>query len=389
MSKKRRPPEGRQTKSGSLQETRKIKRLSTLKKDTKSFVHRVLNDSNISLIRGRDKSSVLRHIPTCADFLKIRKFLLTDSTKIIHASLCKKHLLCSFCASLRASKIIQKYLKIYKSIVGAQKSYHVVITIKDGPDLAERYNHLNKSFNLMLAQRRQGRGELSKITSGVYSYEIKRGKNSGEWHPHLHAIMLTSERIDFSAIRAQWKEITGDSFEIHVNEFYGNDTEEKLIVPFLEVFKYAMKLQDLSDADRLECYKVFFSRNLVNSFGDFRGFKEPESLLDEVSKDDMFYMDLIMQYTDNKGYVLSGDNVTFSEDFKFAFKLQELYQKDKTVLDRLFSNPIFATMLTNYHEKTGTDLKSLLVGMMQQNIKNSHEIEDYFQREKRKGLEKG
>ena len=379
MTEKNKPLECFAGGSQGLLKKDRVKRFSILKKDTKGFAQRILNDDSITLLAGKFKSNVLRHVLFCADYLKIRKLFLTGETKIIHASLCKKHLLCSFCAHLRASKIIQHYLKIYKEVVKKQKSYHMVFTIKDGSDLQERYNHLNKSINLLLSARRQGRGQMAKITSGVYAYEFKRGKKSGIWHPHIHMIGLTSEYIDFSKLRADWKEITKDSFEVHVQEFYGDSSDDILIKPFLEVFKYSLKLPSLADSDRIEAYRILYGRRLVNSFGDFRGFKEPE-LMDEISDKDVFYIDCIMRYTDDKGYQIMENDLIFSEQFKPVLQLQEMFkihgEKMFTSMDNLAMDTL--------QEKTGFDFKDFIITMLRENIKTTAEIESYFKKQREK-----
>lgn len=370
MSRKGKPPEEFANADRGLLRKDRIERLSILKKDSKGFASRVFQDDSIQYIAGRFKSNVLRPVLSCADFLKIRQMLLTNKTKVVQARLCKKHLLCPFCAHLRASKLIQKYVKIYKNIVGNQKSYHIVFTVKDGSDLKERFNHLNTSIRSYLADRRKKAGELSKLTSGIYSYEIIKGKNSNEWHPHLHMIALTSEFIDFSRLRAEWKQITGDSFEVHVEEFYGNETEKTLLKPFLEVFKYSLKHSELSDSERLAAYPILFGRKLTNSFGQFRGFQEPESLLDEVSKDDMFWVEIIMKYRDSSGYSPTSF-IEFSKEFKSIFKLQEAYKKHGEMVINQFFNPLGFDLIM---ERTGIDFRAGIIEMIRNNIKGEEEI---------------
>lgn len=37
--------------------------------------------------------------------------------------------------------------------------------------------------------------ELVKALGGVFSIEVKRGKNSGLWHPHVHFVILCDIQI--------------------------------------------------------------------------------------------------------------------------------------------------------------------------------------------------
>ena len=45
----------------------------------------------------------------CGNFLLFKKFYTIDQTKLIKFHVCNQHLLCPFCAGIRASKAIQKY----------------------------------------------------------------------------------------------------------------------------------------------------------------------------------------------------------------------------------------------------------------------------------------
>ncbi|MHA4875488.1 hypothetical protein, partial [Enterococcus faecium] len=80
---------------------------------------------------------------------------------------------------------------------------------------------------------------------------------------HVHAVWLSSDLPDQYALRAEWEEITGDSFMCDVRPIAPEqaDREEEAVVDpyakgFAEVFKYAMKAAELPPKVALDAYTV-------------------------------------------------------------------------------------------------------------------------------------
>ena len=110
----------------------------------------------------------------------IQNFYTIDQTKLAKFHVCGQYLLCPFCAGIRASKAIQKYSERVDEVLKQNRKLKPVLitfTVKNGSDLAERSNHLMKSFRTLLDRRRdylkKGRGfnEFCKINGAMYSYE--------------------------------------------------------------------------------------------------------------------------------------------------------------------------------------------------------------------------
>ena len=202
--------------------------------------------------------------------------------------------------------MVKAYLDRLQVITASQsdlKPYMVTLTVKDGPDLLERFNHLYRSVQ-KLHKTRSGRNQYSeacKADGAVWSYEFKRGKNSGEWHPHMHAVWLCKEAPDRKALSEQWKRITGDSFIVDVRPFH---EEQDVIGGFLEVFKYAVKFSDLPLADNWEGFKRLEGKRLIASFGSFRGVDVPSELTDE-KLEDLPFLEMLYKFTYGVGYSLA------------------------------------------------------------------------------------
>jgi len=221
-------------------------------------------------------------ISDCGSYLVFRDYYTVDQVKLHAASFCRKHLLCPLCAIRRGSKHLSRYIERFTELTASEpllRPYLVTLTVKDGPDLKERFDHLKKSL-VSFHKRRHGQrntNEAKKATAAVWSYEIKRGKNSGQWHPHVHAIWLCASPPDQFAISEQWRKITRDSFIVDVRPISNDDP----VSGFLEVFKYAIKFSDQPESDTWHCFEILKGKRLIGSFGDFYGIPEPDELTDD------------------------------------------------------------------------------------------------------------
>ena len=242
-------------------------------------------------------------LKSCGEYLLFRDYYTVGKVRLHAAQFCKKHLLCPLCAIRRGAKMVKSYLdklQVVKAENPNVKAYLVTLTVKNGPDLRERFLHLQRSVQA-LHKTRSGKGQRSeacKASGAVWSYEFKRGANSGEWHPHMHAVWLCDERPDGELLSAQWKKITGDSFIVDITPFYN---QEDVISGFLEVFKYAVKFSDLPLEDNWHGFQVLSGKRLIASFGSFYGVTIPDELTDEPL-DELPFIEHLYRYMLGAGY---------------------------------------------------------------------------------------
>lgn len=231
----------------------------------------------------------------CGDYLVFRHYFTVDQVRLHGARLCCKHLLCALCAIRRGSKALQAYLPRYEVIRAAKpllRPFLVTLTVKDGPDLLERFNHLQKCQHELWKQTHRGRGSVfDGVEAAVWSYEVKKGTGSGEWHPHLHMVALADEPPNQDWLSREWHEITGDSFIVDVRPIDQADPASG----FIEVFKYALKFSTMQPAEIFAAFQLLRGRRLVGSSGLFRGVEIPECLLD-VPLDDLPFVELFYRY---------------------------------------------------------------------------------------------
>lgn len=228
-------------------------------------------------------TALLRRIRTCGDYLVFRHYFTVDQVKLHAASLCMKHLLCPLCAIRRGAKALKAYLDRFEVIKAAQpdlRPFLITLTVKDGPDLEERYRHLHNCQRELWKQKQRGRVQspLAGVVGAVWSYEVKRGSGSGEWHPHLHMIALAEVQPNQDALRSTWKGITGDSHMCDVRPIDQDDPASG----FVEVFKYAVKFSEQPPADTVHAFETLSGKRLMASSGAFRGVEVPETLMDDA-----------------------------------------------------------------------------------------------------------
>ena len=236
----------------------------------------------------------------CGLYLAFRNYYTLGRVLLAGANFCHAHLLCPFCAVRRGAKALKSYLERYLAIMRAfphLKLYLVTMTVKNGPDLAERHNHLKNSLKAVFARRRAalaGRRvntEWAKVRGIVGSYEVTNKGNG--YHAHVHMLVLADERLDAQAMKDEWFRITGDSHVLRIDVPHHPDDPAR---DFLEVFKYAVKFSDLSPAQNFEAFLQLRGKRLLFSVGLFRNVEIPEDLTDDLPPEDVPYIEMLYQY---------------------------------------------------------------------------------------------
>jgi len=267
--------------------------------------HRALLMADYASNRGQVK--LARNLDSCGHYLLFRHYYAVDQMRLHAAKFCNKHLLCPLCAIRRGARQVQAYLERLNVILSDDPGLRlslVTLTVKDGDDLGERFRHLTGAFRRYQQARRsfeRNKGpfvELSRIEGAVGSYEFKRGKNSGQWHPHLHMVALHRGELDQQRLSSDWLKQTGDSFIVDVTPF---DAGSDPVDGFLEVFKYALKFSDLPLEDNWHGYELLSGKRLVFSFGRFFGVDVPETMTDDELEDQP-YIDLLYRFAKGSGY---------------------------------------------------------------------------------------
>lgn len=245
----------------------------------------------------------------CGNFLLFKNFYTIDQTKLAKFHVCGQHLLCPFCAGIRASKAIQKYTERVDEVLKKNRKLKpvlITLTVKNGTDLSERSAHLIKSLRTLIKRRqdynKKGRGfnEFCKINGAMYSYENTYNEQTKEWHPHVHMFALLDDWIDQEQMSETWHEITGDSFIVDIRKVK-KEKDFGYAKAAAEVCKYALKFGDLTVENTWEAFKVLKGKRLSGAFGSLYGVKIPENLADDMPDEkDLPYLEMLYKFVFGK-----------------------------------------------------------------------------------------
>lgn len=304
--------------------TERLQKYSGAKKHTNKVAKYILDHDGV-LYKEAEA------LQACSSWLIFRHFYTASKYKLIGGCTCKKHLLCAMCALRRSAKTVKEYESKIRQVLTENPGLSPVLltlTVKNGPDLDERTQHLDQAVTRMIANRRFAKAggrhttAFRTIHGGAGAFEFKRGSGSGLWHPHIHMIALVPAETDLLDlewnISEEWRKQTKDSFNVDITRI-DMGSEESRFGAICEVFRYALKFGEMEVKDQVHAYRILKGRRLVRAFGSLRGVQVPEDLHESIEDELKLqpYVDLVYEYSKSKGYFLSdvtdtGDQLTGS-----------------------------------------------------------------------------
>ena len=154
-----------------------------------------------------------------------RNYYTVDQIKLVKAHYCNKHLLCPMCAGVRAARSMKRYLERIQELMRLNprlKPVLITLTVKNGENLEERFEHLVRSFRKLLDRYRDykkkgwGFNQFCKIDGAFYTTEYTYNETTKQWHPHIHIFALLTDWIDQEELAETWHDITLDSYIVDV-----------------------------------------------------------------------------------------------------------------------------------------------------------------------------
>lgn len=272
---------------------------------------------------NRDKvpdSFDLVKFDNCGSHLEFRNYHERGQIKLARGKFCHQDKVCPVCAILKQAKCM-KLLAPKIDYLGmgefqGRPWYHIVPTIKNGPDLAERFNHYRAGRKVQTERARKlrnmGRGkhtEFAKVIGAYESIEVKRGAGEGLWHPHGHIIAVCSDYIDRDRLQHEWKEITGDSHNVHV-ELIDMDNDEHRTSALLECTKYVTKFTEQTPEDLYQLHGILKGKTLKQQYGRLRfSAAERKELAEhhDVLPEDEPFVRMIYEFLHGFGYALKAE----------------------------------------------------------------------------------
>ena len=279
--------------NGSLKHGERIASFSELKKNSRSMCE-FLKDQ-----KRYNREYIA--LAGCANYLVFHDYYTVDEIRLAKIRTCKNHMLCQFCARMRAAKQANVYLEKFIEVKNSNPDLipaMITLTVANGHNMKERFEHLSNSFKKFQKKRNDfknkniGFNEFCKIEGAVFAYE--QTKSDSGYHPHIHMAVLLNDYIDVKKLSKEWLKITGDSKIIDVRKLSGKNDEE-LGKSFLEVFKYSLKFSDFSKEEICKVYSTLKGKRLQGSFGNLWGVKIPDTDTDELL--DLPYLEKYYKYS--------------------------------------------------------------------------------------------
>jgi hypothetical protein len=204
---------------------------------------------------------------------------------------CALRFLCLFCAKRDEWRKRRKYVRKIAQLIhqGGYVPVHLVLTVKDGPDLVECLESLLGALRGGIKAAANAKAGCRNVTAfsamagGLYSVEVKRGKNSGQWHVHVHALVLlhVGTWVDKRALWTEWEERTRGSQNVYLKRL---DRVADLEQSVCEVLKYTVKIATLPGQDCIDVWQAVRGRRLMATWGCLRGL--PEAVQAEIDGED-------------------------------------------------------------------------------------------------------
>lgn len=252
-----------------------------------------------------------------------------DFARLQSGRFCRNDKLCATCARLRSAHLVRDYGGRAGAVLDRHrdgvKVVHVVLTVRNGDDVGERFDALRDAFRMLIRRRRnfnagrRGSTFLARAQGGVTSIEIKRGRGSCLWHPHIHAMMIVDRAENVhqlqAELRREWIELTeGESCNVFVGDVHSRNEGDAnpLRAAFAETFKYATKGREMTPADTYEAWMRLKGRRFVQSFGLLYAVDESDLDLADVQGDVAFELERFVYESTPAGYQLVDDGCSAS-----------------------------------------------------------------------------
>jgi hypothetical protein len=165
---------------------------------------------------------------------------------------------CPMCAGQKA-KYAKEQTEIYVKSLNAPR--FLTLTLRHNESsLRQQVEFLQQSFS-----RIRSRAYWKKnVTGGIWFLQVKRGKNSGLWHPHLH-ILVDGNYMEQGRLSALWELVTFGSPVIDIRRI--NNAESAAAY----VARYTARpaaLAEMPLEDRCEVIEALFRKRLCGTFGN-------------------------------------------------------------------------------------------------------------------------
>lgn len=210
---------------------------------------------DIDSIEGTQRTQKLHD---CRSFAWFARHIGTGEVKVMSNS-CRLRW-CPICCQARSvflSMQVEEWTK------HTQRPKFMTLTMKhSNAELSHQVKWLYQHFRKF----RQRKFLRKKLKGGIWFFQLKRIKRSGEWHPHLHCI-IDAEYIPQELLSSEWKAQTGTSSIVDIRAIH---SAQKVAADVSRYCARPCKLKDFSETDAIEIHRVFHGRRLCGTWGSGR-----------------------------------------------------------------------------------------------------------------------
>jgi hypothetical protein len=152
-----------------------------------------------------------------------------------------------------------------EGLIREHETRFVTLTLRaSNTPLRDQLDRLYRSFAVL---RRRGWWR-SNVVGGAAFLEVKVGKNSGLWHPHLH-ILVEGSYLNQRQLSTEWYAVTGDSFVVDVRECSDPEGRARYVTKYVTKPASADVFEHTDRLDEFVC--AMKGRRLCFTFGTWRG----------------------------------------------------------------------------------------------------------------------
>ena len=165
---------------------------------------------------------------------------------------------CPMCAGQKAA-YAKDQVEIYVKSLNAPRFLTLTLRHNES-ELKSQIEFLQKSF----ARLRSRAYWKKNVTGGIWFLQVKRGRDSGLWHPHLH-ILIDGNYMEQGRLSALWELVTFGSPVIDIRRVHDAESAASYVARYTA---RPAALADMPMCDRIEVIEALFRKRLSGTFGN-------------------------------------------------------------------------------------------------------------------------
>lgn len=243
-----------------------------------------------------------------------------------------KNRYCPVCQRRKSLILFAKVFPKVKELI--KQGYYIQMmsfTVKDTKKLKDGLYLLKTAYRILAHDNKEYRSVYeNKFIGGIKSLEVKRGKNSKEWHPHFHAIVVKKiPSRDRDWLNTAWEKIVRDLVNasitpIYEDRYYSSNeklgdiwvksiqgtNETELVKSVYECIKYIAKFSSNIENDLEEMVDNLYRVRQIESWGIFRGIEK--DIIDLENKSTFELKEMVCKQCGSTAFAIY-DGITLEE----------------------------------------------------------------------------